>query len=445
MRWQFGNGTRLSAFNERGDMDTLQAVQALQFSHREEAERLLLPFLAATFSLEVAGVELRPQAVSLNSFNGFLTLTDGRRLFFKTHTEHDTVISEYYNAAMLAEAGYPVIQPLMASTETGKQLLIYEVIEDPSVFDLAWELETQTTGNDGAALLASLTQAQHAADDALFELYKATLHWQNAEEAAKSPIHQLFYHRLTGGRLERFYGAWPGVVEQNAPFGLPAGWATMADLRTLHWTINGQRYTDTLNDLIAKAVQVLQPAQDGPAVVGHGDAHNGNVFYQGKDHSPSLLYFDPAFAGRHHPLLDLTKPLFHNVFAMWMYHPHVKAAQLQMICREADGEERRCIVEHTYRLPAVREMFLASKVQRVLIPVTAHLQERGWLRPDWRSYLKAALFCCPFLTMNLADTTRFPPEVSLLGFCMAVEMGAESAGQRSRIDQVLDEVAQALA
>jgi hypothetical protein len=54
------------------------------------------------------------------------------------------------------------------------------------------------------------------------------------------------------------------------------------------------------------------------------------------------------------------------------------------------------------------------------------------------------LFCCPFLTLNLADEERFPPEIALLGLAMAVEMGAESAGERSLIDRTLDEVEAAL-
>ena len=89
-------------------------------------------------------------------------------------------------------------------------------------------------------------------------------------------------------------------------------------------------------------------------------------------------------------------------------------------------------------------MFLHSKSERVLIPTLLDLKARGWLRPDWRAYLKAALFCCPFLTMNLADNTKFPPEISLLGLTMAVEMGAGSNGERGLMDRMLDEVERAL-
>ncbi len=406
-------------------MDTLQTIQMLQFGDRGAAESLLLSFLRDTLELNVIQVELRPLAVSLNSFNGFMTLAEGKRLFFKTHTEQDTIIGEYYNAAMLAEAGYPVIQPLKSSTEAGKQLLIYDVIEDASVFDVAWSSENGQNG-----LFAALTEAQNAADDDLFQLYRISLEWQSEENAAKAPIHQLFYHRLTGGRLDRFYG-------DSTAIQLPDGSFSMREVRQLQWTINGQVYHKTLDDLVEEATELLNPAKAGPSIIGHGDAHNGNVFFREHTIPPSLLYFDPAFAGRHHPLLDLTKPLFHNIFAMWMYFPYEKQAQTQIAI---EIEDDRWHIIHNYALHPARHMFLNSKVEHVLLPILRELKKQGWLREDWRPYLKSALFCCPFLTMNLTDSAKFPPEISLLGLSMAVEMGAESYEIRSLIDQLLDQV-----
>lgn len=407
--------------------DLLQRIQTLQFHHKAQAEALLLTFLRDIFSPDVAGVELRPLAVSLNSFNGFMTLADGKRLFFKTHTEPDGMIGEYYNAAHLAQAGYPVIQPVFSSTEAGKQLLVYEVIDAPSVFDLAWKIE-----NGESDLLPELTTAQNAADDRLFRLYQQTFLPQSADESAQAPVHQLFYHRLTGGRLERFYG-------NGTQIALPAGQYPMSQVLQARWNINGQRYAASLNELIQQAARLLNPSQAGLSIVGHGDAHNGNVFFQGEP--PSLLYFDPAFAGRHHPLLDLTKPLFHNVFAMWMYFPQVKAQRTHIRLQIKDNT---WFVEHDYALHPVREMFLQSKVERVLLPTLRELQAQKALRSDWRAYLKAALFCCPFLTMNLTDGQKFPPEISLLGLAMAVEMGAESQETRSDIDHLLDSLEQHL-
>src|SRR5258707_10041489 len=133
----------------------LQHIQQLQYTDRAAAEALLLAFIREVFpALDVIGVELRPLAVSLNSFNGFLTLRDGSRLFYKTHVEPGSVIDEYYNSTLLAEAGYPVIQPRFASTEYGKQFLIYDVITSPSVFDVARAIEL-----NGRSDLPALTAA----------------------------------------------------------------------------------------------------------------------------------------------------------------------------------------------------------------------------------------------------------------------------------------------
>ncbi len=405
--------------------DTLQKIRDLQFSDKPTAEALLITFLRQNTPFDVLHVELTPKAISLNSFNGFMTLRDNTRYFFKTHTESNTVIDEYYNAELLANAGYPIIQPIYKSTEPGKQILIYEVIPDKSVFDIAWDIEN---GDD--THFAALTEAQHKADDDLLFLYRRTHRIKKYEQVDSSPIHQLFYHRLVGGRLDNFYGALSG--DKHKFFHLPHGQVSTAEVRRVRWVINGQVYHETLNHIILRAIDQLRPKDNQQeTIIGHGDAHNGNVFFRADEHS--LLYFDPAFAGEHHPLLDLTKPLFHNVFAMWMYFPQEMQTKTQISLEIKDDT---WYVNYVYPLHPVRQMFLESKINRVLAPYLA----ANYTKDDWRIFLKSALFCCPFLTMNLADNERFPPEISLLGLAMSIEMGAESHEKRSLIDKILDDV-----
>jgi hypothetical protein len=408
----------------------LQQIQTLQFEHKEQAEALLITFLREVYSPNVAKVELRPLAVSLNSFNGYITLADGTRLFFKTHTEPDTVISEYYNASKLADAGYPIIKPIFSSTEVGRQLLIYEIVQSASVFDIAWSIEC---GDDKQ--FSALKIAQENADKQLLDLYINSLEMQSGEDATKSPIHQLFYHRLTGGRLNRFYGN--GISQSGIQIKLLEEYQPIEAIRDAHWEINGQVYDESLNDIILRAIEVLQPDRPGVSVIGHGDAHNGNVFFRDDVQPPTLLYFDPAFAGRHSPLLDLVKPLFHNVFAMWMYFPQIKADNLTI---QVQNNGNVLAVEHDYTLPPVREMFFQSKLQNTLLPLFKQLYKEQLLVDNWREILKSALFCCPFLTMNLADAQKFPPKISLLGLAMSVEMGSESKTKRSKIDLALNQV-----
>ena len=387
----------------------------------------MLDLVKEVYAEDVVSVELRPSPVSLNSIHGFLNHADGRRYFFKTHTESDTVIAEYYRAQLIADAGYPVIQPIFQSNAVGKQLLVYEQIDDPSVFDVAWKIENDPSKHP--RLLNQLSLAQSSEDDALFQRYLQSLHWQASKAAASAPIHQLFHHRLTGGRYHRFY-------LDHVELCLPSETLTFEELRHHQWQINGQVYMDTLSDIITRCLELLKPNQAGPAIIGHGDAHNGNVFLQSNP-SPNLLYFDPAFAGSHHPLLDLVKPLFHNVFAMWMYFPQEMRTRLKICsCREGN----RWLITYRSSLPPVRELFFQSKLKKVLLPILRELSHRNWLRKDWRAFFKAALACCPLLTMNLADRKRFPPQIALLGFAMTMEMGAESQDTRSIIDQALDDV-----
>ncbi|MBK8026038.1 MAG: hypothetical protein IPK19_32800 [Chloroflexi bacterium] len=408
--------------------DILGTVQSLQYTDKRAAERLLVPFIRETFTLDVEDVTLRPSAVSLNSFNGYARLRDGDQVFFKTHIEADNVIDEYYNAELLAHAGYPVLRPLYSSQQSGKQFLIYPMVTCPSVFDVAWEIETGQRAFD-----PQLITAQQNTDVTLYEIYRRTLQEQPAASARIAPVHQLFYHRLTGGRLDRFYGPGSAISWQDERIPVEEVWKA-------RWIINGTQYDAALAELIAGAIEMLNPTQAGAAVVGHGDAHNGNLFYC--EDSSHLTYFDPAFAGTHEPLLDLTKPLFHNVFAMWMYYPTIIDERLHLTLRR-DGNV--WIVDHDYVIHPIRHAFLESKVTRVLGPILREMSSRELLRPDWRSYLKSALLCCPLLTMNLADSNRFPPQIALLGLAMAVQMGANPvSGSRGLLESALDDVASTL-
>jgi hypothetical protein len=401
--------------------DALLAAQRLQFADRTRSEQLLLSFVRETFALDVARVEIRPSSVSLNSVNGRLILGDGVRLFFKTHTDDDGVIDEYYNAVTLKNAGYPVLQPVLKSTVAGRQFLVYEMIDDPTLFDVAWQIERSTMD-----FSPDLTRAQGTLDRQLQDIYRSTLQWQSAEEAACAPIHQLFFHRLAGGRADRFLSNIRvlDMGERSVPF---------PELREARWSINGQRYHETIDSLIETAKEVLHPKQAGPSVVGHGDAHNGNIFFCGS--AEEMLYFDPAFAGRHNPFLDIAKPLYHNVFAMWMYFPGVKHHETTMKIVYRSGVLE---VDHDYVLHPVREAFLQSKISNVVIPLVRELDARSWLQGNWRRYLKSALLCCPLLTVDLADEAKFPPAMTVLGLASAIEMGADSLGRRSLVDQVLD-------
>jgi len=382
----------------------LAGIRTLQFTDLQRANAMMADFFRSRLPFAVAHVDIRVLAVSLNSVNGILIAEDGQRLFFKAHIESQVANREYYNTEVLSDAGYPVVRPVLKAKESEEQhVLLYEVIETPTMFDACRAVETGAASNE-----ADLIAAQRLSDTTLLGFYHRSLRWQTADENAASPVFQLFYHRLVGGRFDQFYRG------QIVPL-LERPWEEIA---ALPWVINGRRFAKPLGELVVDAARLLSPAQAGPAVVGHGDAHNGNVFYRGAD--VDLLYFDPAFAGAHHPLIDLTKPLYHNTLAQWMYFPFETSLQLT-----AEVRGGAVIVEHDYRMNSLRQGILDSKKELVLLPIVAELADRKWLREDWREYLQAAVFCCPLLTMNLCDRAKFPANVSVLGLAHAVMTGNE--------------------
>ncbi|MCA8933479.1 MAG: hypothetical protein KDA49_13465, partial [Rhodospirillaceae bacterium] len=297
----------------------------------EEAARLATALLAEVLGRPVGDVAINRDIYSLNSVNGFAVADGGEPLFFKFHQEEgeEAGVGEYYNAQVLHDAGYQVDMPLAVSQAPGRQVLVYRRRQDRRLSDVCADLERQRDPVTGLRV----TAAQSAFDDANIAVALATLHTATADDVAAEPIHQLFHHRLVdrapggggpgalGGRAKAFY------VDGRFDFD---GWSgSWAEIAGLSWRINGLDYPMTLADAFARAFRLLNPANlgPGPALVAHGDAHNANVWFEADDRvgaDDRLVFFDPAFAGRHVPaLLAEVKATFHNVFAhpFWLYDP----------------------------------------------------------------------------------------------------------------------------
>lgn len=405
----------------------LQDIHRLQRSDVDAANRQLLRFIRDRLKLPfvVQSVELRPGAVSLNSISGVLHTSAGRK-FFKTHVEPASVVGEFYNVTLLADAGYHVLAPVFASTAYGRQFLVYEWFEAPTLFEALRAIET---GADSGT--RDLLAAVQASDDLLVELYTNSLRMIDAETHAKQPVHQLFLHRLAGARYRDFY---------SGAFFLPRHRIAFADLAGRKWIINGVAYRDTLETSVAKAIAALRfsGARQIAAVAGHGDAHAGNLFYFGP--KQSLAWFDPAFAGTHSPLLDIIKPLIHDSLLKWLYFPDEVAAETAINYRLPDGA---ITVEHDYSPSSLRTALFDSRLTRIVAPMLRRLKASDSLPGNWLAIMQAAAMCCPLLTMNLADRNRFSPEVALLGLATAVELGgcADDPVHLTPFERRLQEVA----
>jgi phosphoglycolate phosphatase-like HAD superfamily hydrolase len=391
--------------------DSLATIQQMQFQERKKAELLLQRWLARRMHVMAESVTLTPKAVSLNSFNGFYR-SDGEEYFFKTHIEEQGILEEYYNAEQLYQAGYNIVRPLRTIHEGGQQMVIYPVIHWPVMFDLMREVELGSAEEDSYNMLVS---AEKHECGRLLDIYQSTFAQSTAIEHACAPIHQLFWHRLVGGRFKSFYER-KLIQYPQGTFALETG-ISFNELLSLRWVINGESQQKTLGELVERAKVVLDPAQDALTVIGHGDAHFGNVFLENRSR---FLYFDPAFAGRHSPLLDVIKPLFHNVLATWMYFPHTIAQDLQLTVSRSG---MTITVEENYTLTPLRRAILQMKIEHLLRPLIVKLRERGMLPTHWKEIIQLAMMCCPLLTTNLLDEERMPPSIRWLGLLLAVQTG----------------------
>ena len=405
-------------------IDSLATIQRLQFTERAKAERLLQRWFARHMHLVTESVTLTPKAVSLNSFNGFYRL-NGEEYFFKTHVEEQGILEEYYHAELLHQAGYNIVRPLQTLHEEGRQMVIYPVVHWPVMFDLMRAVEI---GQGGDIALETLVAAEKRECARLLAIYEATLAPRTAVENASAPIHQLFWHRLTGGRLQSFYAGkivpFPRQSQgEDAVPGIP-----FEELLRYHWIIKepgsvshtAQQLQFTLGELIERAKTVLDPRHESISVIGHGDAHYGNVFLEDQR---DYLYFDPAFAGRHTPLLDIIKPLYHNVFATWMYFPQEVVRDLEL---SVSVYAKQIYIEHNYALTPVRQAIASTKREYLLHPLMSLLKTQGVWHDSDEEMLKLALMCCPLLTINLLDAQRIPPAIAWLGLVHAVQLGQES-------------------
>lgn len=430
-------------------------IQKMQFSDKATAERWLLRFLQENEDAQIAKVELQPKPESLNSINGFITYANSERYFFKSHVEENEKVSEYYNASILAKAGYPVVSAKRIKQRPGQQIALYEILSLPTLFDLlkAEEEEEEESQHNQAASKSgdNLLEAQGELDNRVSAIFERTLTSQPAKMQEKAPVHQLFSHRLAeDGRFGLFY--------RNKALTLLQGPVSFEELSGMRWRINGAEYESTLQEIIWKARELLRP-QAGPAVIGHGDAHNGNIFVNmalesgemlelanaGEKANARLVMFDPAFAGEHDPLLDLTKPLFHNHFARWMYFPEQVDQEFALTYGVINNQ---ITIEHSFQVSALRKKLLRIKIEQVVKPLVALLRQRNMLSAQWRQYLRCAMFCCPLLTVNLLApfvasgtlSERYSINIKLLGLSMAVELGSAERSGTNALAELIDEI-----
>jgi len=421
-------------------MNTALDIVRIAKSDRTRAEGLALALIRSVApQLGASSVKINESKLSLNSVNGYIA-SGTKKYFFKFHAEENETESmentEYYNAKILADSGLPVIQPIFTSHRPGLQFVVYEYIDAPTAFDAYEEQELRRFEGDSYddAQVRQLLDAERSLCEKIRNGFLNSLERTEASEVEKASLNQLFYRRLVGtfenpSRLESYY--------LDKMLHLPNGdFLPFNKLLKMRWVINGISYDETLAEIITKAKYLLNPAKEKSAatVIGHGDDHNGNRFLVNGDY----VFFDPAVAGRQPALLSFIKATAHNIFLhpFWLYEPKKLDGRLQLQMQIRDDV---ISVQHNWSLPELSPLRLkilevyGTEVWRSLLQ---ELAKRGWLPSYWKEYIRAGLFCCPFLALNLIDENKYSPAQSMLALAKCVELGSRPK-QESLVEQFL--------
>ncbi|KAA8881897.1 hypothetical protein F3087_40230 [Nocardia colli] len=390
---------------DAGGTYMLRMLRALQHLDRDEAERRAQEWMNETFGIAADAVCLRPHRSALDSLSGVVTV-HGEDFYFSSQIESGNPIKEHYNSRVLQIAGYNTLLPMNVFRRPEQQIALYPIVDHPMMFDLArWSERGEPTTFDRDRLLT--IEARESAR--MLDVYLGSAAWSSDTEHACAPIHQLFWHRLTGRRFSNFYG----VRTVRTPGGREVDIGHVFDAK---WIINGVTQKRKLRDLVTEAVNVLNPARDALTVIGHGDAHLGNLLLDTDEH---YLYIDAAFAGRHSVLLDVARPLFFDVFAQWIYFPNERIRALSV---DVDCAGTTIAVNYGNAFSALRRAYWETKRKVLIDPVVEWLRDEGLSAQDARP-LELALMCCPLLARNLTDRIVFPPKLTWLGLALAVQLG----------------------
>lgn len=368
--------------------------------------------------ISISSITPRITTAALNSVSALVkfTLKDiDYDTFCKVHIESNrdettcssrAGIEEYHNANLIAEYGWPVNKPILQDLiNPDYPIIIYDVIHDPTLFDLIERGfatgERQLTDAD----FNGLYEFNQTVGTACIRSTRLVLASEAASEKA-TPMQSLFNARLTpGGRITQWYPpekifALPGKDGKI----ISASWG---DLLDIDWIINGVRYQSTLRQVIERSRELLsyQGQEHAAVCVSHGDDHAGNLFLRRSPGNTRVTCMDPAFAGWNPALLSQVKPFIHNGIlpaAGMYYEPSLPKCEYLI-----SGETASVTIDYLGTPNFDHLILLSNQITDTrIIPIMAHLKSLGCDLEYCIEQLRYAFTTCCYLVIDVAKLLR---------------------------------------
>lgn len=241
--------------------------------------------------------------------------TSKGKKFIKIHTRGGG-LNEYLGTCAFKDQNLEVPQISIIPTETliisqNVELVIQPLIptaclEGGLLFDTICRMEFEPKPEDVELIKLIFSDS--------LQLSKSTMQFSSFEPARND---DLFFDRLktqkqdrVSGRIEHIYSGKKFKLQKNE--------ILWEKLKTLHWTIDGVAYKETLEELLSQARAELDPSKPRLLGISHGDWHENNIIVQGVnpnigDVSP-YAYIDLERSGLNDIVEDAALFLTHLTF-----------------------------------------------------------------------------------------------------------------------------------
>lgn len=226
-----------------------------------------------------------------------------------------------------------------------------------------------------------------------------------------SRIHDLYYKRLVGDRLQLFY--------ENFELNINGKIYKFINLFDYDLIVNNKNY-GKLSGIIKNFSTLLNPANfvNRIKICGLGDSHSGNVIVE--DSPDDYLYIDYEFSGFHSPYLDIAKEIYNDCAFNVFYSDKLPDFSYNL---DIEIQNNSLIINHDYLPDKLSRLLLKTKIEGTILPLREYLKSINRdTDEDWDQILGGALFCSGFLTRKPTDFVK--ADAFLLNFANCIEMSS---------------------
>ncbi|KAI0427083.1 hypothetical protein F5Y09DRAFT_350652 [Xylaria sp. FL1042] len=363
---------------------------------------------------------------SANS-SSYIVKTKPPGTIFDIFVKVSSFAEDELNGAITASRFFPrVTVPWIA--DSGE--LLYPFFNGTTVSDI--RLSYIRGGRRDAILSEKMLYAELVKAEDTLRVYRSSLSLEKNAPGQRYNIQRFFHDRLLNNRrMREHYGRGMTLGGKTIPFD---------KLLSLRWRINGKFYP-SLREAFDNARDIISPdsaqMSSCPLVFGLGDANGGNVMVNqsnAKGGTSDVLFIDYEVAGFHPIMLDLSKPLYNDIFFETLYQ-ELFPGKVNIDLKYCVSVDMNMItIDFKPQIDSLTQAILDVKLRYLIRPVSDELRSLGVNLEDYLPLLSTGLFISTTLSRNFAGNDQ----AFLSSFATGLILnGAQSWGElASRLEEL---------